>query len=235
MKMKTICIIPAKGASTRLPQKNILILNGKPVLYYTIEAAKKAGIFDDIIVSTEDVQVKSIAEEYGVEVLMRPMVLARNPAGVVDVCLHALECLEKAGRTYDHICILYPSSPLRNADDVKGAYELYKTGKGLSLFSVVEFAHTPLRAVSVDEENGQMHFQFPEYENVKSQQLPQLYHITGSIIILSVEHLRRHRSYFVMPQLAYRLPRERAVDIDTRDDLEYAEYLMRRDIDDSIR
>ena len=230
--MSNLCIIPAKGASTRLPRKNILPLAGEPMVNYTVHAALKSAIFDRIVVSTEAQEVAEtiwdvIRWRDAIQVMFRPENLAKDPAGVVDVCLHVVESLESHGHVFKTLCILYPSSPLRHAQDIREAFALYNTGRGNSVFSVTEFDHTPYRAVR-EVDDGTTRFIFPEQSRKKAQELPPAYHITGAIIILSVENLKRHKSYFVSPKLAYILPRSRAVDIDTKDDLLYAEFLMNR-------
>lgn len=224
--MKTLCIIPAKGASTRLPRKNVILFCGKPLIYYTIVAAQKAAIFDDIIVSTEDVLIREIATGYGVEVMMRPEHLATDPAGVAEVCLYTVDKLKEAGREYDNLCILYPSAPLRDEHDIQGAFQLYQTEKGSSVFSVGEFDHTPFRAVRLHA-GERMRFLFPEYARNKAQEIPPAYHITGAIIVLKVAALVKYKTYFIPPELAYVLPRGHDVDIDTLHDLRYAEFLKR--------
>ena len=224
--MKTLCIIPAKGASTRLPRKNVILFCGKPLIYYTIVAAQKAAIFDDIIVSTEDVLIREIATGYGAEVMLRPEHLATDPAGVADVCVYTVDKLKEAGREYANLCILYPSAPLRDEHDIQGAFQLYQTGRGRSVFSVGEFDHPPFRAVTLHS-GGRMEFLFPEFKKKKAQELPPAYHITGAIIIVKIADFLKHKTYFLPPQLAYILPRNHAVDIDTLHDLRYAEFLKR--------
>ncbi len=229
-----LCLIPAKGTSVRLPGKNAVLLGGKPLVHYTIVAAQRAGVFDDIVLSTESRLIKEIAGCHGIEAITRPEHLARDPAGVVDVSLHALTELEKWGRIYETICILYPSSPLRGAADIQKAVELFRTGQGRSVFSVTEFDHTPYRAVGINDQ-GEFDFLFPAHERLKAQELFPAYRITGAIIILSIEDLKQNKTYFVRPMMAYILPRHRGVDIDTVEDLCYAEYLVRGGAHDPIR
>ncbi len=134
-----LAIIPARGGSKGIPCKNIIPLEGKPLIAYTIEAARKSGIFDKIIVSSENKKIESISVKYGAQVIKRPKNLAGNATPTEPVILHALERLKKKeGYAPSVIFLLQPTSPLRNQDDIKNAYRKFTREKLDSLLSVMQ-------------------------------------------------------------------------------------------------
>ncbi len=224
-----LCIIPAKGGSTRFPQKNIALLNGKPLLSYTIDCAQKSHLMTDIVVSTEDESVKNIAEKYGVTVpYLRPSKLARDPAGVVEVCLHMIDFLERKGKKYQTLIILLPTSPLRTELDITSAYELYKKSNAKFLMSVSEYSHSPFSALKKDS-NNILHPYYPEYVRLQSQRHPKSFRANGAIHIVDVEEFKLTKSYYSNPLVAYTMPNERSIDIDHELDLKFCEFLIQSD------
>ena len=224
---RTLGLIPAKGASTRLPRKNILPLGGKPLIAWTIGAARDAGVFDRVIVSTEDGEVAQVARTLGADVpFERPSDLAIDPSGVVQVALHALDELEAAGETYDEICIMLPTCPFRTANDITQALALFRGRPEHNLMSVGPFEHTPFNAVGVGED-GILFPHFADRFGKKSQEQPAAYRPNGAIHILDSGWFRKKRSYLASPVIAYAMPRERSIDIDSREDLVAAEALLR--------
>jgi CMP-N-acetylneuraminic acid synthetase len=220
-----LCLIPAKGGSTRLPRKNVCSLGGKTLLEWTVQAARTAGTMDRIVVSTEDEEVAEIVRKLGIEVpFLRPSELARDPAGVVDVALHAISALRKQGGEYRTLVILLPTCPFRTSDDIRGAFALYQ-GKGASsLMSVSAYPHTPFAALKFDGDC--LMPWFPEYLGLKSQEMPAAFRANGAIHILEVSRLEREKSYYKPPVLGYVMPPERSIDIDTADDLRQAELML---------
>src|SRR5690606_8700336 len=119
MTARTLAIIPARGGSKRIPRKNIIDFRGRPMIGWTIEAAGKSGVFGDIVVSTDDIEIADVAHREGAEIpFVRPKDLAVDHAGTVPVILHAIRTLAEAGRSYDHVCCLYPAAPLMQASDI---------------------------------------------------------------------------------------------------------------------
>lgn len=220
-------LIPAKGGSTRLAKKNIRQLAGRSLLGWTAEAARASGIIDRLIVSTEDDDVAQAARDLGIEVpFMRPQELARDPAGVVHVALHALETLEAAGETYDTLVTLLPTCPLRSADDIKGAYQLFVERDRPFVLSVSEFEHTPFAALGPTED-GRLEPYMPEYFGRKSQEMPKAYRPNGAVHVLDVKAFRAAKTDLAQPLVGYVMPRERSFDIDTEDDLRAAEVHLK--------
>ena len=225
-KPRILALIPAKGASTRLKRKNILPLGGQPLIVWTIRAAKETNVFDRIVVSTEDAEVAAIARAAGGDVPFdRPAGLAVDPAGVVQVALHALDELEARGECYDEICIMLPTCPFRSADDIKRALDLFRGRDEPNLMSISQFDHTPFNALGMSDD-GLLFPHFPDRFGRKSQEQPAAFRPNGAIHILDVSWFRRSRSYLAPPIIAYVMPRERSIDIDSEADLREAESLL---------
>ena len=231
VKDRVLAIIPAKAGSTRLIRKNIKKILGKPLIAYAIENAVHAGICERICVSTEDDEIAQIAREYGAEVpFMRPVHLVRDPARVVDVCLHMLDELAKQGDVYNELMVLLPTSPLCETSDVEKAYKKFKEQNGKFLMSVTEFVHPPFNALQYDLDGEHLVSCFPEsrYKHTKSTECPKAFHSNGAIVIANVEAFKKVKNFYTGDLLAYEMPAERSVDIDTEFDFDFACYLMER-------
>lgn len=223
---KVLGLIPAKGGSTRLAKKNIRPLAGRSLLAWTAEAARASGVIDRLVVSTEDQEVAAAARKLGVDVpFMRPLELARDPAGVVHVALHALETLEAVGEYYDTLITMLPTCPLRSAEDVRAAYELFIARGRPFVLSVSEFEHTPFAALGPTED-GRLEPYMPQYFGRKSQEMPKAYRPNGAVHVLDVAAFRKARTDLAQPLVGYVMPRERSFDIDTEDDLRAAEVYL---------
>jgi len=223
---RTLGLIPAKGGSTRLARKNVRALGGKPLIAWAAEAARGSGVIDRLVLSTEDAAVADEARTLGIDVpFMRPPELARDPAGVVEVALHALDTLETAGERYDALVILLPTCPFRTADDVRAAYELFIERDRPFLMSVAEFSHTPFAAYRMAGA-GALEPVFPEYLELRSQSMPKAYRPNGAVHVLDVPKFRRAGTYVAQPLVGYVMPRERSIDIDTDTDLREAMFLL---------
>jgi CMP-N-acetylneuraminic acid synthetase len=222
----TLGLIPAKGGSTRLARKNIRELDGKPLIAWAADAARDSGVIDRLVLSTEDAGVAEQARALGIDVpFMRPPALARDPAGVVEVALHALDELEQAGERYDTIVILLPTCPLRSAADVRAAYQLFIERDRPFLMSVAEYSHTPFAAYRMAEGDA-LEPVFPEFLELRSQQMPRAFRPNGAVHILDVARFRAAGTYVADPLVGYVMPRERSIDIDTEADLREAMFLL---------
>lgn len=223
---RILALIPAKGGSTRLKRKNVAPLGGRPLIAWSIDAAIASGAFDRIVVSTEDKEIAAVARASGADVpFERPQELAVDPAGVVQVALHALNELEKAGESYHEICIMLPTCPFRTADDIGQALALFRSRPEPNLMSIGPFEHTPFNAVGIGED-GLVFPHFPEKYGRKSQEMPEAYRPNGAIHILDVPWFRKNRSYIAPPVIAYPMARERSLDIDCEADLCEAEAML---------
>jgi CMP-N-acetylneuraminic acid synthetase len=219
-------LIPAKRGSTRLPEKNIRPLAGKPLLGWTVDAAKCSGMIDRLVVSTEDELVAKVARDCGAEVpFFRPLELARDPAGVVQVGLHALQAMRALGAEFRTLVILLPTCPFRTAEDVRAACELFRKHDGKFLMSVSPYPHPPFVAMNLGSDDLLQPF-FPQYIGKKSQELPTAWRANGAVHVLDVVAFEAAKSYYTQPLLGYPMPRERSVDIDNEEDWCEAEQLL---------
>ena len=221
---RVLGLIPAKGVSNRLPGKNIRLLGGKPLIAWAADTARECGGIDDVVLSSEDPQVRGVAREWGIETLDRPPELGRDPAGVVHVALDAIVQLRQQGREYDRLAILLPTCPLRTADDIRAAYRQFDEVEARFLLSVVAYAHTPFAALRLAD--GIATPYFPEWFDKKSQELPPAYRPNGAIHVLDILAFEAARSYVIQPLYAYVMPWDRSIDIDTEADWKLAEAIL---------
>ncbi len=231
--MKTLTIIPAKGTSIRLARKNILAIHRKSLVQYAYDAALDSGVCGDIMVSTEDKEIAEHAKQLGAWIpFLRPISLSMDPHGVESVALHCLSELEKQGYQYQKLILLLPTCPLRNAADIKAANKIFNDHKASRLMSVCEYDHSPYSSWvhKGGNESGQVEPLFEQHYQKKRQQLESSYRCNGAIHILNVDEFKVTKSYTKQPLYSYVMPRERSVDIDTRDDWQYAEWLMSKNL-----
>lgn len=225
MPEKVLAIIPARGGSKRYPRKNLALLSGKPLLAHAIMAARDSGVFSTVLVSSEDEEILQTAAEYGAVARRRPDSLATDTAPVKQVCLHTLKELEAEGDFYPEFGILLTTNPLRNAQDVRAAYDVFKQSGKNSLMSLVPYAHPPQRAVNVDG-GGYVKPYWGHQYMTQTQRLEPLYRHDGSI------YFAKSSAYYDLPEqysdslAAYFQPEERSVDIDNPLDLKWAQFLL---------
>lgn len=228
-KRKNVCIIPAKGKSERLPGKNIKKLRGRELLSYTIEAAKQSGLFDDIVVSTNDENVTRVTLEYEARVpYSRPSYLDDNRSGVADVCLDMLKYLESnESLIFENTFILLPTSPFRKPEYLYEAYELFKNHpESKVLMSVSELCH-PLFWALVPKDGNVMTRLFQSESGKRRHELPKAYKPDGMVMILRTKDFIAQGSYEFEDILTYQTPGYGGFDIDTPEDFAFAEFLLR--------
>lgn len=225
--MSCACLIPARGGSKRLPRKNIADFLGRPIIAYTIEAARASGLFSRIAVSTEDREIARIARDQGTEWHERPVALAGDSARLIDVCLGFLEDEERAGRRYGTLGCLLPTAPLRGADDVRGVHDLLEPGACEFAMAVTTYDLPPLQALRRTPD-GFLEPMWPEFVNLRSQEAPSLVVDNGSTYFATIGALRRERTFYGPRLRGHLMPRERSVDIDEPFDLELARALAQR-------
>lgn len=220
-----IAIIPARGGSKGLPGKNIRHLNGKPLIAYTIEAALKAKNIDRVIISTDDEEIARVAVEYGAELpFMRPTELASDTAMAVDNYVYTINRLEgESGKSIDAFVVLQPTSPLRIAEDIDGAIELFNEKKADSVISYTPEAHPVTWHKYINSEGL---FEDIFDDNIKNRQENRVsYYPNGAVYVFRTAMIRERR-YYTEKSYAYIMPRSRSVDIDFIEDFEYAEFLL---------
>lgn len=224
-------IIPARGGSQRIPRKNLVMLGGRPLIAYAIEAAKGSELLGRTVLSTDDAEIRSVALGLGAEVpFMRPPELSADSSLTVDVVLHALGEVERTeGREYDYVCVLEPTAPLRTARDIDSALSLLLFADTDSIIGLAPVDYTNPARLRVIREN-RVHPWAPELwrEGRRQQDLEQVYKPAGGLFACRRDVMVRQRSLHGTSQCGYVFPPERAVDIDTVFDLAFAEFLISR-------
>lgn len=225
MKDKIIAIIPARSGSKGLANKNIKELNGKPMIAYTIEAAKKSDIFETIMVSTDSSEYADIAKKYGAEVpFLRENNLSNDDSKISDVIIDILEKYKKIGKTFDYLILLQPTSPLRDEKEIINAYNSLKEKNANSIIGVCEVEHSPLWMNVLEKDNSMD--SFIKNINKNRQELNKYYRINGAIYLTKVTYYEQHKNFYEKNSFAYIMSREKSVDIDTYLDFKFAEFLM---------
>jgi len=222
-----IAIIPARGGSKRIPRKNIKFFCGKPMLAWSIEAAKKAGVFDHIIVSTDDHEIAEVARNYGAEVpFLRPDHLSDDYTGTGAVVKHATTWVKQHLGQPDYICTLYATAPFVNAADLAKSLTFLQQSDKQLIFSVTSFPFPIQRAIKLLADGSVAMFQ-PEYYMTRSQDLEPAFHDAGQFYWSTLDAVNQQTSAFSEAALAYQLPRHQVQDIDTLEDWERAEWLFK--------
>jgi len=218
-----LAIIPARGGSKRLPNKNILELKGKPLIAWSIEAAKKSKYIDNIVVSSDSDKILDIAKKYSVITIKRPDSLATDTASSIDVIKHVVENIKEK---YDYIVLLQPTSPLRNEEHIDEAIEELIKKNADAIVSVCEIDH-PVEWSNVLPENLSME-NFISKENLKrSQDLPKRYRINGAIYICKTDKFLEEKTLLLEKNIfAYVMDKKYSVDIDDEFDFKLAEVLL---------
>ncbi|MEN4053843.1 MULTISPECIES: acylneuraminate cytidylyltransferase family protein [Sulfurimonas] len=218
-----LAVIPARGGSKRLPRKNILPLAGKPLITWSIEAAKKSRYLDEVVVSSDDNEILSIAKQNALQVIKRPDRLANDTASSIDVIKHTLNIFS----SYDYVVLLQPTSPLREKKHIDEAIELLVQQEADAVISVCEVEHSPLWSNTLGENNSMSGFLDQKLLNLRSQELKQYYRLNGAIYIAKTELLLTQDTFFLEKNIyAYIMPQKESVDIDTQLDFDFATFLI---------
>lgn len=187
--MSSICIIPARGGSKRIPRKNIREFCGKPIIAYSIEAAIKSGCFDEVMVSTDDTEIKAVAEKYGASVpFMRSEYASSDHAMTHTVLLEVLDEYEKMGRVFDNMCCIYCTAPFVNSEHLKDGMDELNNGWDC-VYPIVQFSFPPQRAVVIHE--GKVFWTHRENQFVRSQDLEPIYHDVGQFYCMNIDSFRK--------------------------------------------
>lgn len=222
---RVIAIVPARGGSKGIKNKNIVDIAGKPLIAYSLNAAQESKYIDAIVVSTDSAQIADVAEKYGASVpYLRPDKLATDTAKTIDVIVELLNTLSNRGDIYDILVLLQPTSPLRTAEDIDRALEMHIENQGASIVAVSEVADHPVLMRYVDE-NGKLDKLLNENSTVRRQDMRKVYRVNGAIYINRIEEINAATS-FNDNELGYIMSKERSVDIDTPVDLELMKYYL---------
>lgn len=220
--MGNLAIIPARGGSKRIPRKNIREFLGKPIISYSIESALNSGLFDEVMVSTDDNAIAKIALECGAKVpFLRSDKNADDYSTTLDVIEEVIEAYEQKGKEFENICCIYPTAPFISSDKLKEAYQLLINKKYDAVVPVMAFSFPPQRSLQLQD--GKLTYSFPEYENSRSQDLEKLYHDTGQFYLLKVSKLHQNKSLVPSNTGAIIISELEAQDIDNEKDWKLAE------------
>ncbi len=221
--MKNLCIIPARGGSKRIPRKNIKNFLGKPIIAYSIEAALKSGLFEEVMVSTEDTEIAEIAKKYGAGVpFLRSPETADDYATISDVIEEVVEKYQSEyNKSFDYVCCLFATAPLVTANDLKNAYEKLVSSGFDGIFPVVPFPARVQRALHFQGEKITMIH--PENLNKRSQDLPPAYYDAGQYYWIKYEAFLREKKLWTNNVTAIVIDELKAQDIDNPLDWKLAE------------
>lgn len=222
-----VAIIPARGGSKRIPRKNIKEFFGKPMIAWSIEAARKSGCFDEIIVSTDDLEIADVATEWGAAVpFLRPAELADDFTGTKDVVAHAVHWLgSHRSSSPNLVCCIYATAPFLAPEDIIRGYELISAGRAAFALSVTTFDFPIQRALRIGPDRY-VQMMEPRFANTRSQDLEVAYHDAGQFYWGRRESWSSDLPLNGPSSVAVELPKFRVQDIDTVDDWRRAELMF---------
>ncbi len=225
--MERVAIIPARGSSKRLRRKNILPVLGRPMLSYPIKSSLESGLFEEVIVSTEDQEIAQKASESGARVVRRPNDLAIDSSTVVEVCMHVLDALEEEDKRPKHFCCIYATAIFVLPQDLSLSYSLLtEEPESDFVMGVSEYNLHPVKALM--EKDHFLKPMWPEYQGIKSQFYPRLLCSNGTLYWAEATAFRKTKSFYGERLKGYVVPQMRAVDIDTEEDYEIAKLFAAR-------
>lgn len=228
--MKNIAIIPARSGSKGLKDKNIKLLNGKPLMWYSIDAAIKSRQFEEIMVSTDSEEYATIAKSLGANVpFLRSKMTSHDNASSWDVVSEVLRKYNALGMQYDTVMLLQPTSPLRSSSDIINSFKLLEQKKADSIVSVCEVDHSPLWSNTLPNDRNMGTFIRPEIkENTIRQKLPVYFRLNGAIYLSKIDYSSMSFTLYNEKCFAYEMSQEKSIDIDTSLDFMFAEFLMNK-------
>ncbi|MBK0382076.1 acylneuraminate cytidylyltransferase family protein [Pedobacter sp. SD-b] len=225
--MRSLVVIPARGGSKGIPHKNIKLLNGKPLIHYTIEVARTLFNDEDICVSTEDEFIIKVVEEIGLKVpFKRPLSLATDHSSTYDVLLHALHHYENIQGAYDTIILMQPTSPFRTATHLEEALALYQPAIEM-VVSVFETAANPYFVLFEDDSKGFLVKSKSGQFNSR-QECPKVWQYNGAIYIINAKALKKRSHLQFERVIKYEMEEANSIDLDTPLDWEFAEFLLQK-------
>ena len=221
-------IIPARGGSKGIPRKNIKPLGGKPLIYYAIDTARAITSDENICVSTDDAEIKSVVDAYGLPVpFLRPEELSTDTAGTYEVLLHALDYYEKQGKHYGIVLLLQTTSPFRTAEQVKEALALYDKTQADMVVSVKECAANPYYNVFEEDNDGWLHVSKGDGNIFRRQDAPKVYEYNGAIYIMNAKKLKQTHMHKLPHRVKYVMDEQSSFDLDTMADWNMAEMIIK--------
>lgn len=222
---KILALIPARGGSKGIKNKNIVDLNGKPLIAYSIDSANESKYIDRTVVTTDSERIAEVSKQYGADVpFMRPKELATDTATTLEAVLHAIAELKREGNLYDVLVLLQPTQPLRTSEEIDRAIEVFFEHKKKALVSVSEVDTHPILIRSIDE-NGRLVRLLQASSTCRRQDMPPFYQVNGCIYINQINEINETTS-FNDNEIPFLMQKKDSVDIDTMEDLQYARYIL---------
>lgn len=228
--MRSLVIIPARGGSKGIPRKNIKELDGKPLIYYTIDIARQIAPDSDICVTTDDKEIIETVENYGLKVpFIRPAYLATDTMGTYDVLLHALKYYEEKGERYDNIVLLQCTSPFRRVEDVRGAMRLYSPNVDM-VVSVKETSANPYYNCFEEDDKGVLKICKGNGKYVRRQDAPKTWEYNGAVYVINPESLKKRNLSQFEKKVKYVMDDIHSLDLDSMFDWKMAELMIKENI-----
>lgn len=222
---KILFVIPARGGSKGIPKKNIKLLDGKPLIVYALEVARKFTSDENICISTDDEEIISVVESSGYVVpFRRPPILASDTAGTYEVLIHAIEFYETKGLSFDTLVLLQPTSPFRNYRHIQEAMELYSTSLDM-VVSVKESHANPYLTIVEEDEEGLLQKSKPS-NFTRRQDAPKVYEYNGAVYVINVQSLKNSPINKFTKVKKYVMDELHSIDLDTPMDWAYCEFLI---------
>lgn len=220
--MKNLCIIPARGGSKRIPRKNIKPFMGKPIMAYSIEAALKSELFDEVMVSTDDKEFAEVAKKNGASVpFLRSEATANDYATTVDVLLEVVEMYKQRGKEFDTVCCLYSTAPFVTSERLREAYN--KLSDQIDgCFTIVEYSYPIQRSLRINE-SGLVEMKYPEFLKSRTQDLEKIYHDAGQFYVVKMDVLFEEKTVWCKHTAPLVLSELEVQDLDTLTDWQLAE------------
>jgi pseudaminic acid cytidylyltransferase len=220
--MKKIAIIPARGGSKRIPKKNVIDFHGKPLIAYSIDAALNSELFDEVMVSTDDKEIRQVARDLGARIpFLRSKKNSDDFATSSEVITEVLADYErKEGKTFAHFCCIYATSPFLSVQKLIDSYAIFNASEATSLVTVVKYSFPPQRAFAI--ENGTLQYREPKNLNSRSQDLPPIYHDAGQFYWGDIPSFIESKSLVSTTAIPFIVPELEVQDIDNYEDLELA-------------
>jgi len=230
--MRNLAIIPVRTGSKRLKNKNVLDFFGRPMFIHTVEAAIKSGLFDEVHVSTESLEVVKICDQYNLPVsFLRDETLANDTANLVSVCAYVLDTFRnKYNKSFDNFCLLWATAPLRTSQDILRSYELL-TEESDGVVSVANY-ELPVFCAQQEKADGFLTPHFPDMFWLPSQKMPAVCCDNGALCWVRVQAFRDEGVWMPKKTKPYYMEKARSIDIDTQEDLDLAKYYYLNTVDD---
>ena len=225
MKNQYCCIIPARQGSKRIKNKNIILINKKPIISYSITTAKRTGLFKKIIVSTDSNKIAKISKKYGAVVpSLRLKKLSDDKTSSMDVLI---DTIKKNKITDEYVFFIYATNPLMHKSDIIKSFKYLKKLKGDCLISAKEFQSSPLRMFEKRKKGNYYKFKFKKYQKKNSQDLKKHYYDSGSFYIFKTKELLRKRDFLPSKVVLYKLKKYSSIDLNDYEDLNFLKHLMK--------